>query len=526
MFLFGGAKPDDLLELLEQALPTKKVDTVLLSGVIGELALLCSGFDLGKKLEVLKSKGYLEAKSRVQALLDKYPKALIIPQDVAVVINGKRVEVVLEKGKKSEILMKNVCQDVGSKTITLFSKILSQAGSVYFKGPAGNFEVKGFEKGTKGILSAINKNKTFAFMGGGHSVTAAEEFGALKNFSYVSLAGGAVVHFLSGKKLPGAVVLEESFIRGLPRDLSFVVVGSNTLDITVDLPEKFSQVLLGGKVKINNNFETFVGGGGMNVSVGLSRLGAKVGYVGKISQENEAKLVSKAKREKFDLFHSHISSEPCAKSIILDTKDSDRVIFTYRGQNSLLTIGDCDLSKIKKVKNFYFTALDGKAFLTQILLAKGIKRTEKGILICYNPSEYLIKSEKKIFELVKLSDVLVLNYEEAQLLSGKKKLIDCLQELKKYVSKVVVITDGSRGAYAYDGSVEFSIKAYHPSQVIDTTGAGDAFAGTFFFFYVKGVGIQKALEYAAKNSASECTIKGVQNGLLTYKQVIDDNFKP
>ena len=100
----------------------------------------------------------------------------------------------------------------------------------------------------------------------------------------------------------------------------------------------------------------------------------------------------------------------------------------------------------------------------------------------YNPSIYLIKSQKKeVKKLAKFSSILILNFEEAKVLSGKKKVFDCLRFLKNWVSEVVVITDGKRGAYAYDGLQKYFQKAFNV-KVVDTTGAGDVFGATFCLF--------------------------------------------
>jgi len=58
------------------------------------------------------------------------------------------------------------------------------------------------------------------------------------------------------------------------------------------------------------------------------------------------------------------------------------------------------------------------------------------------------------------------------------------------------------------------------SRVVDATGAGDCFAGTFFYFYSKGFDIVKSMTYAANNAISVCQYKGAQKGLLTHQELI------
>jgi len=488
MFVFGGAKPDDLVELLEADLKLGKVDQILLSGVIGEIALNIKGAYLGKKLDFLSEHEFLTSSDRIKILLDKYPDKFLI-------------------------------NDVGSKTVEFYSSVMKSAGSIYFKGPAGNFEEKGFEVGTNGLIKAMAESKAFVFMGGGHSVTAAAKLNLLDKFGYVSLAGGALVVFLSGKSLPGVEVLVKSHDRFDKVYEDFVVVGSNTIDMSISTSKYFNEIHLGDKVRIDDDARTTIGGGGINVSICLSRLGARCGYLGKISYENVDKIKDLLNKNKIVLIESKLSKRPAAKSFIVETKDEDRVIFTYRGQNEYLELSDFNVNAFKS-NNYYFNSLSAQSFLTSVELSKIIKKKNKNAIICYNPSSYLIKSEPKIKELIKLSDILILNYEEAEELTGLTGVSNCLKKIKESVSKLVIITDGANGSYAYDGKEEIYAPAVIAKKVVDTTGAGDSFAATFFFFYVKGFGIKKSLEYAAINASANVEVKGSQEGLLYYEDIL------
>lgn len=522
MFVFGGAKPDDLIILLKKELEESKVDKIFLTGVIGELALMIQGFDLGKKEKWLEEQGFLEHKEELEELLKKYKTKFVLPKDV-VVFNGKeRVEIDVETLKDNqELVNKFVVQDIGMKTINFFEPLLKKAGSIYFKGPAGNFELEEFEKGTKELLKVIVNAKAFSFMGGGHSITAASMFNDLKKFSYASLAGGALVHFLAGKELPGVITLAESFKEFKDKRYDFIVVGSNTLDIKVDVPEKLSQIELGEKVKVKNNFKMNSGGGGVNVSVILSDLGAKVGYLGKISKDNKEQLEKDLRPYKVDIIESKESRMACAKSILLQTKDRDRVIFTYRGQNSYLETRDFEMINLKS-NNFYFNGISGKSFQTLIRIARYIKKTNRNAQICFNPSLYLIReTPKPLKRLFKLIDVVVFNFDEAKELTGDRDIESCLRNVYEMGPKMVVITDGSKGSYAFNGQKMYFQKSKKVSRVVDTTGAGDCFAGTFFYFYSKKYGPKTSLIYATKNSASLITKNGAQKGNLDFAQLVN-----
>jgi sugar/nucleoside kinase (ribokinase family) len=413
----------------------------------------------------------LRAKDDLKKLLSSYEKCFILPKDLAVFDGKKRVEIPVDLlSDKKDLIDKFMIQDIGSATVRFNAEFLKDAGSIYLKGPAGNFEDKNFVLGSQGMFKAVAKSKAFSFMGGGHSVTALEKFAKLSDFGYVSLAGGALVQFLSGKELPGVVALERSFAMHDKEFEDFCVVGSNTMDIGVSVPAKFSDFYLGDKIRIEEDFKTTIGGGGVNVSVGLSRLGAKVAYLGKISYENKDKVVDVLKKERVEIVSCKVSKKPCAKSILLDTEDGDRIIFTYRGQNADLLLSDFNPKDIN-AKNYYFSALSGDGFRTQLELAKKIRNDSPYANICVALSSHLIRKEKSLNTLLKNVDVVVLNLEEAEMLCSKSRVSDCLKEIRKLVRDIVVITDGANGAYAYDGSEEYFVKSHKVAKIVDTTGS-------------------------------------------------------
>jgi phosphoglycerate kinase len=77
----------------------------------------------------------------------------------------------------------------------------------------GMYENSQFELGTKRILEEVAESKAFSLAGGGHTISAIEEFGLTKKISYVSTAGGALIEFLMGKKLLGVAALEQAAAR-------------------------------------------------------------------------------------------------------------------------------------------------------------------------------------------------------------------------------------------------------------------------------------------------------------------------
>jgi phosphoglycerate kinase len=520
-YILGGAKPDDLIDLIEIGFKNNLVDNIFLTGIIGEVALKSLGYDLGCKVDFLKEHDFLKVEKRLGVLLKKYSSKLFVPKDLALVSGGKRIEISvsdLSLPKYQKLISKNMLCDIGSETVKYYSMILNHSESIYLKGPCGNFEEKGLEVGTKNLFKVITDLDAFSFMGGGHSVTAASSLGFFKKFDYVSLAGGALVNFICSKSLPGVEILERSFDKhnGF---CDYFVMGSNVLDETIDLGEKLSDINLGDKIRVSKNFKKTVGGGGVNISVALSKLGARVDYLGKHSYDSYDIVKSDLDKSGVNCVESKISKVGCAKSVILDTKDSDRVIFTFRGQNSLLDISDFDINSFKS-NYFYLTSLQGKSFETQLKFVDKIKKRNSKSIFCYGASSALVGKEPKLNNLIKKCDIVILNFDEAQILSGEDSISNCLRKIYDIGLSVVVITDGSNGSYVFDGSKEYFCSGVKPKKVVDATGAGDCFGATFFYFYTKGYPISKAMEFASKNAVSVISKKGAHLGLLGFDELV------
>jgi phosphoglycerate kinase len=204
IYILGGAKPDDCIKIMNYGLEKNIIDEVLVCGVLGELFLIAQGFELGEKTEnFLKEKGFYEMHEGLDKTLKKYNDKIFVPLDVAVKIRGKRKEIDVADLPAGEII-----KDIGSQTINLFSDRIKKAKTIVIKGPAGVYEEDGFEKGTRKILEEAAKSKAFTLLGGGDTSVALEKLNIDKNnYSYISLAGGAMINYLSGKKMPGVQIL-------------------------------------------------------------------------------------------------------------------------------------------------------------------------------------------------------------------------------------------------------------------------------------------------------------------------------
>ena len=210
ILFMGGNKPKDCVSVIEAILKRGKPEIKLLltAGILGQLFLMAEGRDLGaSSLEYIKKKKFDEFVGKAKELSEKLGEKLYKPVDVACDVDGKRVEVKVEDLPAPGSIM-----DIGSETAALYRNLITSASpedAIIVKGPAGAYEHEEFRKGTREVYRALAKSKAFTLIGGGDSSTAIRLVGLkIEDFSYVSLAGGALIHYLSGKKMPGVEILK------------------------------------------------------------------------------------------------------------------------------------------------------------------------------------------------------------------------------------------------------------------------------------------------------------------------------
>ncbi len=313
-----------------------------------------------------------------------------------------------------------------------------------------------------------------------------------------------------------------------------ITLGSGTVDVFVNTHAKFIKeghgknihelisYPTGSKILIDSlHFE--IGGGGTNTATTFSRMGLKTGWIGKLgSGDSTDQIMNFLKSEKIT-FLGNVGKKHSGYSVILDSIGHDRTILTHKGENNNISFLDLDLSKLNS-KWFYFSSMMEKSFVAQKKLAKYAK--DSGIKLAFNPSSYQAKLGCDVLKpIISRSDVLVLNFEESKLLlkrtSSKKSKQNFIKDMLKKIGtlgpNIVIITDGPNGAYCYDKLDDRFIHVLpHKIKIIETTGAGDAFASTFVGSLVYGNTLDDSLKIALTNSESVIQNYGAKNNLLSY----------
>ncbi|MBD3248587.1 carbohydrate kinase family protein [Candidatus Woesearchaeota archaeon] len=298
-----------------------------------------------------------------------------------------------------------------------------------------------------------------------------------------------------------------------------ITVGSSTVDCFAHTDKssvkgKYYSFPVGAKLLIEDlNFDT--GGGGTNTAVAFSRLGLRTAYLGKMGKgTNSERITYMLRKEKVD--DSLVSNKDARTgfSVVLDAEKRDRTILVYKGSNDDLREDDVKWSKLK-TKWFYFSSMMKKSLDTQKKIAEFA--ADREINIAYNPSSYLIKKGvRKIKKILAKTNVLVLNKEEAQMLSKKENIIEVLQRLKDMGPEIVAVTDGAKSVFCSDGKNAYMANP-HKVRIKETTGAGDAFAASFVAALIKKKDIEFALRLGIINAESVITHLGAKNNLLRWK---------
>ena len=207
VFVLGGAKISDAFGMMKQVLENRTADKILTSGITGEIFILAKGINIGKKkMKFIKDRSLDLFIEPAKEYLKDYSDRIEVPVDLAFEKDGKRMEMNVAELPVNEMFM-----DIGTETIKNYGRIISEAKTIFVNGPAGVYENKIFENGTKETWEAIAASDGYSVIGGGDTVTAAAKFIDLNNINYVCTAGGAMVRFLSGKKLVLIAAMEKAY---------------------------------------------------------------------------------------------------------------------------------------------------------------------------------------------------------------------------------------------------------------------------------------------------------------------------
>jgi len=254
--------------------------------------------------------------------------------------------------------------------------------------------------------------------------------------------------------------------------------------------------------------KTVSGGSVANSMVWISQLGDKVGFIGKVSDDDFGyKYEEGLKKENVDYFYSKKKEElPTGTCLILVTPDSERTMCTFLGTAGKINENDVDSDVVKKSEIIFLEGYLWDEGEPKKAFDKAINNANKVAMSLSD--QFCVERHKPHFSnLVKDKlDITFANEQEITSLIEAKNFNEVI-DFSKQLNKLVVVTRGEKGAVAVNGDEIFECDIQKNIKIIDLTGAGDLFAAGFLHGYIN------------KLSMKECLIQGTEMSSKVIQQI-------
>jgi fructokinase len=248
--------------------------------------------------------------------------------------------------------------------------------------------------------------------------------------------------------------------------------------------------------------KTVSGGSVANSMVGLSQLGDKVGFIGKISDDEfGSKYEEGLKKENVEYFYSKKNEElPTGTCLILVTPDSERTMCTFLGTAGKINENDVDSDLIKKSEIIFLEGYLWDEGEPKKAFDKAINSANK-VAMSLSDQFCVDRHKNHFLELVKNKlDITFANEQEITSLIEAKNFDEVIN-FSKQLNKLVIVTRGEKGAVAVNGDEVFESDIQKNLKIIDLTGAGDLFAAGFLHGYINKLSIRECLEKGTEMSS-------------------------
>ena len=201
--IIGGSKISTKIGVIKNLIP--KFDNIIIVGGMANNIISYKGNKIGKSIKEQNCENIIK---EIFETSKKYPCKITYPSDVLV---GKNMSDKSEVKGLDNIKDDDLILDIGPKTINEIRNIIEASKTVLWNGPAGYFENPNFANGSheiaKSIIKKNNDGSIYSVIGGGDTVSLINKISDIKNFNFVSTAGGAFLEYLEGKELPGIKAL-------------------------------------------------------------------------------------------------------------------------------------------------------------------------------------------------------------------------------------------------------------------------------------------------------------------------------
>jgi phosphoglycerate kinase len=202
--VLGGAKVTDKLGVIDRFLGF--AEEILIGGAMCFSFFKAEGRDTGNSL--VEEEG-VESARRVLEEAESSDTILELPEDLVI---GRELDPETQVRQLNGVDVPEgwMGLDIGANTAVNFGRRIARAGTVFWNGPMGAFEVEPFAAGTKAVAEAVAAAPGHTVVGGGDSVAALQQFGLAGAVDWLSTGGGASLEFVEGKELPGVEALRDA----------------------------------------------------------------------------------------------------------------------------------------------------------------------------------------------------------------------------------------------------------------------------------------------------------------------------
>jgi len=298
-----------------------------------------------------------------------------------------------------------------------------------------------------------------------------------------------------------------------------IAIGDTSRDLFVGLKEAHvSCSIIPNKCQLMLNYadkipvtyvKKLIGGNSSNNAIGSRRLGMKSAYYTTIGNDDIGReIFNELKKEK-------VSTRYIAKDKKQESNFS--TILNYKAERTILIYHihrKYKLPQLDKSKWVYLSSMGKSCESIYKDLIRYLKKYNAKL--AFNPGTHQIRS-KRISKLISMSETFFLNKEEYQTLFNdyKSNIKQLMIKAKKLGPKIVVLTDGPKGSYCYDG-YNFYFQKIYPAPIVERTGVGDSYSTAFVAALFYGKDVKEAMAWGTINAASVVQFIGPHQGLMHY----------
>lgn len=268
------------------------------------------------------------------------------------------------------------------------------------------------------------------------------------------------------------------------------------------------------------DFNQFCGGSAANTIIGLSRLGIKTGFIGKISNDSDGTLLLNNLQNERVNIEGIIKSENGRSGNVMGFVDNEgqRALYVDPGVNDLIIPEEINLNYLESSKVLHLTSFVGNSIKAQEYVLNEIP---DDIIISLDPGRiYAERGVNFLKNILNRIDIILINEEELKHLTDNnyKTCKEGAKDLLEYGIDIVVVKRGHKGSYITNGLEEYSIKPFEVN-CIDTTGAGDAFNAGFIYGFLKRISVEKSAQIGNLVASYCIQESGAINGLPKLNQL-------